>query len=335
MELGMYRQRDFLLLATLAAAAATPALGQDAAPAARGASSAKQSAASIPDFSRMWSNTLGPGFSPPASGPGPVLNKARQRAAIDIFGQPLSAANAPIVSMGGRRVGDYTAPILQPWAAQVVKAHAETEVNAGPAPNPINQCRPSGVPFVFYNLGMEMIQQPNSITMLYVYDHEVRHVRLNAAHPAQLTPSWFGDSVGHYEGDTLVIDTVGIKTGPYTMVDQFGTPHTEALHVVERYRLIDFEAAKEAMERGAKENANFVRNDSGVVPDLNSKAKHLQLAFTVEDEGAFTTPWSATVIYRPGLSAWLSNEWPEAVCAENPHELSRQAAVPTADKPDF
>ena len=330
----MHRQRVFLLLAAVAAAA-TPVLGQDAAPAVGVASSAKQSAAAIPDFSRMWSNTLGPGFSPPVSGPGPVLNKARARAAIDIFGQPLSPATAPLVSMGGRRVGDYTAPILQAWAAEVVKAHAEKEVNAGPAPNPINQCRPSGVPFVFYNLGMEMIQQPNSITMLYVYDHEVRHVRLNSAHSAQLTPSWFGDSVGHYEGDTLVIDTVGIKTGPYTMVDQFGTPHTDALHVVERYRLIDFEAAKEAMERGAKENANFVRNDSGVVPDLNSKAKHLQLEFTVEDKGAFTTPWSAIVIYRPGLSALLSDTWPEAVCGENPHELSRQAAIPTTDKPDF
>jgi hypothetical protein len=330
----MRRQWDFLLLASLAAVAATPALGQDAAPAVGAARSATQIAASIPDFSRMWANSLGPGFSPPASGPGPVLNKARQRAAVDIYGQPLGA-NAPIVSAGGRRVGDHTNPILQPWAAEVVKKHAEIELTAGPAPNPINQCRPSGVPFVFYNLGMEILQQPNSITILYVYDHEVRHVRLNQAHPAQLTPSWFGDSVGHYEGDTLVIDTVAIKTGPFTMVDQFGTPHTQALHVIERYRLIDYDAAKEALERGAKENASFVRNDSGVIVDLNSKAKHLQLQFTVEDEGAFTTPWSATVIYRPGLGAASPGEWPEAVCAENPHELSRQAALPTADNPDF
>src|SRR5580693_9754971 len=138
----MHRQRDFLLLATLAAAAATPALGQDPAPAAAAASSATQSAASIPDFSRLWANSLGPGFSPPASGPGPVLNKARQRAAVDIYGKPLNPATAPIVSVGGRRVGDDTAPILQPWAAQVVKEHADKELNAGPAPNPINQCRP-------------------------------------------------------------------------------------------------------------------------------------------------------------------------------------------------
>jgi len=329
------RRGNFLLLASLAAAAAAPALGQDAAPAAGAASAATQSAASVPEFSRLWANTLGPGFSPPVSGPGPVLNKARQRAAVDIYGKDISPANAPIVSVGGRRVGDHTAPILQPWAADIVKAHAEKELNDGPAHNPINQCRPGGVPFVFYNLGMEMLQKPNSITILYVFDHEVRHVRLNEAHPAQVTPSWFGDSVGYYEGDILVIDTVGIKTGPYTMVDQFGTPHTDKLHVVERYRLIDYDAAKQAFERGAKENASFVRNDSGVVVDLNDKGKHLQLDFTVEDPGAFTTPWSATVIYRPGVNVGGRPQMPEAVCAENPHELTRQAAVPSADKPDF
>jgi hypothetical protein len=329
------RRGNFFLLASVAAAAATPAFTQGAGPAVRAASTATQSAASVPEFSRLWANTLGPGFGPPVSGPGPVLNKVRVRAAVDMYGKDIPPANAPIVSIGGRRVGDHTAPILQPWAADVVKAHAEKEVNDGPALNPINECRPSGLPFVLYNLGMEMLQKPDGITILYVFDHEVRRVRLNEDHPAQVTPSWWGDSVGRYEGDTLVIDTVGIKTGPHAMVDQFGTPHTEALHVVERYRLIDYEAAKEAFERGAKENASFVRNDSGVVVDLNDKGKHLLLEFTVEDPGAFTTPWSARVIYRPGVNVGGRHQMPEAVCAENPHELTRQAAVPTADKPDF
>src|ERR1017187_1139469 len=69
------RRGNFLLSALLAAAAATPALGRDAGPAAGAASTAPRSAASVPDLSRLWSNTLGPGFSPPASGPGPVLNR--------------------------------------------------------------------------------------------------------------------------------------------------------------------------------------------------------------------------------------------------------------------
>jgi hypothetical protein len=191
------------------------------------------------------------------------------------------------------------------------------------------------VPFLFYNLGMELLQQRDSVTLLYVFDHEVRHVRLNQAHPTNLTPSWYGDSVGHYDGADLVIDTVGIKTGPYAMVDQFGTPHTDKLHVVERYRLIDYEAANRILERGAKENATTLRNDSGVVPDLNARGKNLRLDFTVEDEGTFTTPWSSTIIYRAGVNAGGTRELPEAVCAENPHELARVAAVPAADKPDF
>jgi hypothetical protein len=240
-----------------------------------------------------------------------------------------------MISIGGRRMGDHTAPILQPWAADVVKAHADKERNDGPARNPINECRPGGVPFVFYNLGMAMLQKKDSIAILYVFDHEVRHVRLNSAHPAQVTPSWWGDSIGWYEGDTLVIDTVGIKTGPYTMVDQFGTPHTDKLHVVERYRLVDYDTAMQALERGAKENASFLGNDSGVRVDMNDKGPHLLLDFTVEDPGAFTTPWSARVIYRPGVNVGGWPQMPEAVCAENPHEMTRQAAVPTADKPDF
>jgi hypothetical protein len=51
------------------------------------------------------------------------------------------------------------------------------------------------------------------------------------SHPAQVTPSWYGDSVGHYDGDTLVIDTLAVKIGPFSLVDWFGTPYTEALHV--------------------------------------------------------------------------------------------------------
>ena len=76
-------------------------------------------------------------------------------------------------------------------------------------------------------------------------------------HPAEVKPSRYGDSVGHYEGDTLVIDTVGIKIGPFSMVDMFGTPHSSALHVVERYSLIEYEAAVEVQERTLKTRPAF------------------------------------------------------------------------------
>jgi hypothetical protein len=73
---------------------------------------------------------------------------------------------------------------------------------------------------------------------------------MNQSHCAQVTPSWYGGSVGHYEGDTLVIDTIGIKADrSFAMVD---SPYTEALHVVERYRLIDYEAGRKRKNVAAK-----------------------------------------------------------------------------------
>jgi hypothetical protein len=139
------------------------------------------------------------------------------------------------------------------------------------------------VPFVFSDRPTQLLQTPDKIVILYGYNHQVRYVRLNQPHPAQVTPSWYGDSVGHYEGDTLIIDTVGVKVGPFAMVDWYGTPHTEALHVVERYRLLDYEAAKEGFERDAKEH-----NPVQGIREPNDPAKYLQLQFTVEDEGVFT-----------------------------------------------
>jgi hypothetical protein len=92
---------------------------------------------------------------------------------------------------------------------------------------------------------------------------------MNQSHPTPATPSWYGDSVGHYEGDTLVIDTVGVKIGPLSMVDMYGTPHSPALHVVERYRLIDYEAAKEAEERGQREIWRIQGSDPGFARNLD------------------------------------------------------------------
>ncbi len=188
---------------------------------------------------------------------------------------------------------------------------------------------------------MQILQRPDKITILYGSDHEVRHVRMDRPHPAQVTPSWYGDSVGRYEGDTLVIDTVGVKTDrPFAMVDVYGTPYTEALHVVERYRLLDYEAAKEGLERAAKENFHLPPDTipAAADSDPNYRGKHLQLQFTVEDEGVFTMPWSATITYgRPPIGDRRGAGGGEYVCAENTHEYyaGKDTEVPRADKPDF
>ena len=296
------RRRNFLLLATLAAVAAMPGSGQTAAP-----------KASIPDFSGMWAHPWLPGFEPLASGPTSLKNRQRR---------PDGVSNVL------QLVGDYNNPILKPEAAATVKKFGEMSMDHFGFHNPRNQCWPQGLPFILPSNGMEMLQQPDKITIIYQTDHQVRRVRMNQPHPAVVTPSYYGDSVGHYEGDTLVIDTVGFKAGPFAMVDWFGTPQSRALHVVERYRLLDYAAAKEGLERAGKENA--LPQPPAV--DLDYRGKHLQILITVDDPGVFTTPWSTTVTYgKPVL------EWAEQVCAENPRKYGTEedAQIPTANKPDF
>jgi hypothetical protein len=321
--------RDFLLVMVLAAADAMPAWAQMVAVTA----DAANGGGSIPDFSGIWSHPSFPGFEPPASGPGPVVNKSR-RSQANFDGRILPPENGILVSNPAQLVGDYTNPILKPYAAEVVKKKGEMELAGIVGPTPTIQCWPEPVPYVFNGVAMQMFQQPDKIVFLYPNDHQVRYVRMNQAHPATVVPSWYGDSVGHYEGDTLVIDTVGVKIGPFAMVDFYGTPYTQALHVVERYRLLDYEAAKEGLERDARENLRPARGaDAGSAPDYSYRGKHLQLQFTVEDEGVFTMPWSATITYRRGAEAWR-----EVVCAENTRELAiagTDTAVPTSHTPDF
>ncbi len=305
------QRRERLLAVTLAAAVTIPASGQTQTP-----PSAAHSTASIPDFAGNWWHPSLPGFEPMASGPRPVTNRSRRNG----------------VSNYDQLVGDYTNPILKPEAAEIVKKHGELSLAGVTYPNPANQCWPEPVPFIYKSFGLQILQQGDHLTMLYDADHQVRHVRMNQSHPAKIAPSWYGDSVGHYEGDTLVIDTVGTRTErPYAMLDLYGTPYTKALHVVERYRLIDYEAAKDGLERDAKEN----QVAEGRV-DRNYRGKHLQLQFTVEDEGVFTSPWTATVTYRPSTIV-PAEEWPESVCAENTHEYyyNKESDVPVAAKPDF
>ena len=263
------QRRDFLLIITLAAAVMTPAAGQELVPAIGSAKSGTQSALSIPDLSGIWAHPSLNALEPPLSGPGPVRNRSRVR-------------RGPQAGMGNSRqlVGDYTNPILQPWAAEVVKKFGEISLAGKGYPTPRNQCWPEGVPFVFINCGMQMLQQPDKITILYPFDHQFRQVRMNQPHPAQVTPSWYGDSVGHYEGDELVIDTVGIKVGRFSMIDWFGTPYTEALHLVERYRLLDYEATMKAVEWAAKEHFQRDNPDNGPRADPNYKGKGLQIQLT-------------------------------------------------------
>jgi len=210
------------------------------------------------DLSGTWE---GSGFdlAPGAKGPGPVTNLS-------------SDIQKP--------EGDYKNPILQPWAAAVVKKWAE-ETHAGRAPAHAHAlCYPTSLPGVMtLHNAYQFLQTPEKVTIIIANQTQARHIYLNVPHSKHVTPSWYGESVGHYEGDALIVDTVGIKTMDVVPLDRFGTPHTEKLHVVERIRKLS--------------------------------GKELRIDYRIEDPGAFTTPFDAVALFHP------FKEWDEETCAEN------------------
>jgi hypothetical protein len=303
--------RNLLQAAVLAGIAVAPAAGQ-----------AAPGGAAKPDLSGIWAHPWLPGFEALTSGPTALVNLARTPEGRSIQTQ---------------LVGDYRNPILRPQAAETVRKFGEQSSAHFGFHNPRNQCWPNGLPFVLSANGLQIFDRGDHLTMIYRVDHQVRTVRMNASHPAKVTASsYYGDSVGHYEGDTLVIDTVGIKPGPFAMIDWFGTPQTPALHVVERYRLIDSDQVTDGVKRANKDNVLPQFNNPPVV-DFNSKRKWLQLLFTVDDPNVFSRPWSATVTFGPSAQAVGPEAWPEDVCAENPYKYGTEQDVqlPTAKVADF
>lgn len=212
-------------------------------------------------------------FIPPPSGPGPVLS--------DPAHPYLSFYKYPRNEHAAYRVADLSNPILQPWTREALRKANERALSGGDVALPKERCWPVGVPGfdILPATPIYFLQTPKEVVMIWTQDHQVRHVWLNQTHSQKVKPSWFGESVGHYEGDALVVDTVGIDTRTY--VDNYFTPHTEQLHVAERYRMVD-------------------------------GGKTLEVAIRVEDPGAFTTPWTALQRYRR-----TQGPMPETVCAEN------------------
>src|SRR6202163_2997344 len=182
-------------------------------------------AASAPDLSGAWARTIF-ALEPPASGPGPLRDAPRR--------------DAPPV---------YTSPLLKPEAAAIVKQRYESTQAGKPYPTPSETCWPMVPPMIFRVREMQVVQNKDEVMLIYMQDHEVRRVRIGGTHPANLTPTWHGDSIGYYEGDTLVVDTIGMKVGAINVIDRAGSPYSKDLHVVERYRLISYEETKAARER--------------------------------------------------------------------------------------
>ncbi len=267
-----------------------------------------------PDFSGLWGrNTFD--FEALPSGPGPITNLVRLP----------SGSSDPT-----RPAGDYNNPILKPEAASIVKQRTEGAVAGHGFPDPSTRCAPYNPPFVAaMQLGLQFLQKKDEITILYNQDDQVRHIRLSGKHPGRVTPSWKGDSIAHYEGDTLVIDTIGIKSDAQAVVDRYGTPLGEGAHVVERYRLID---AKDAKQREAEHEKEAGRLGGGMPIDENY-AKGLELQLTIENPVYFKQPLPVRVTYHRASIAWQ-----EQICAENADNQYAVAAsppIPKADRPDF
>ena len=275
-------------------------------------------AAAPPDFSPNasvgWVSIRG-GFKPPPSGAGPIADDpAHPTITNDDYRITGKQPTFP--------VADLSNPILQPWAREELRKRNERIFAGKSGLGPQQSCWPRGVPaFLLYGVQpVYFIQTPKEVLMTWQADHQTRHVYLDVPHSAKPKPSWYGESVGHYEGETLVVDTIGLNDK--TPIDGYLTPHTERLHVVERFHLID-------------------------------GGKTLEVNIHVEDPGAFTMPWNAIQRYRrvepqraenplvaendSTTSAAIAGPMLEASCAENNFSYfgNDSIPIPQANRPDF
>src|SRR5262249_41187972 len=198
---------------------------------------AAQQSASRPDFSANnagWVN-IEHDFKPVpgAKGPGPATNNP----AYPYY----SNAEARRAGVSATfRITDLTDPNVKPWAKEIMKRENDKVLAGGIAYTPRSSCMPAGVPsFLMFPVAepIMFIHRPKQVIMIFTGNAEVRRVYLDVAHSANVTPSWYGESIGHYEGDTLVVDTIGLSTKSY--IDNYRVPHSDKLHVIERWRLVD------------------------------------------------------------------------------------------------
>lgn len=233
-------------------------------------------------------------FQPPASGPGPV----RDNPAHPHHGHREGVPGLPDQE-ATPWVADLTNPILKPWVASALQKNAERGLAGDTVNPPFVFCRPMGVPGSLVLLeNVQLLRTATEVIILYQRDQQQRHIRLDTAHSGNPASSYYGESVGHFEGGTLVVDTVGLNDK--TVIDLYSTPHSDALHVIERYHVVD-------------------------------GGRTLQVDFTVEDPKSFNTPWSATVHYRKARG------FQEVVCAENNLDVTtgKLYPLPIAAKADF
>jgi hypothetical protein len=191
--------------------------------------------------------------------------------------------SAPSALSSNDRPADREPAPYQPWAAEkVVEMFNRRGID-----DPTARCLPAGIPRTIM-LGLfpqQIVQTPKQVIMMYEYMNVFRVIPIGEKHREDLIPSYMGDSVGRWEGDTLVVDTIGFNDK--TWLAGTGTFHTDALHTVERYTRID------------KDQINY--------------------EVTMTDPSVFTKPWTlkSTLMLREGTRLQ------EMVCVENNIDLER------------
>lgn len=177
-------------------------------------------------------------------------------------------------------------PAMTPWEQQQYEA---TKPSNGPRTHSLKEtddpvlksCLPPGTPRIYLQpFPMEIVQTPKETLLLYEYDHTVRRVFTDGRkHPDDLTPTYGGDSIGHWDGDTFVVDTVGFNDK--TWLDRDGHGHSDELHVIERFHRTDHD--------------------------------NMQIDITMEDPKALAKPWTAQLNFQ------LKPSWDvmEQVCTDN------------------
>jgi hypothetical protein len=245
-------------------------------------------------FAQFGWSKVADDFQPPVSGPGPVTFEKDH---------PYIPNNDRGVQVTVR-IADLGNPILKPWAVAQMRKANEAAAAGKEAFEARASCRPGGVPG-FLVMGrvnpLYFVQSLKEVLLINEGGPEVRRVFMNVPHSAHPVPSAYGESIGHYEGgDTLVVDTVGLSAD--TFIDNYRTPHTTQLHVVERFRLTD-------------------------------AGKTLQVSLTIDDPGTFNMAWSARQTYHRAAEKPLQ----ETICAENNNVVFDAAVspIPQADTSDF
>jgi hypothetical protein len=269
------------------------ALLSTAAFAASPAGAAKPGA--MPDFGGGWQMSDGRKFTPSGDGAQPVVDDP----AHPHIDRGVDARGRDVTNTVW--VGDATNPNLTPWAAAAVKKAGDDGLRGHAPATAESTCYPAGVPDILnFFEPVFFLQGPKEVTILYQRGPNVRHVYLNAKHSAHPKSSWYGESVGHYEGDTLVVDTIGLNDK--TVVDRFNTPHGPAMHVIERYHVAQ-------------------------------DGKTMQIDLKVDDPKTYNKPWTGHAVYARVRQPRLE----ESICAENNTDFftGKLFPIPVAAKPGF